>query len=72
MKANQLRSTAILSQIHHHSPSYIQDLSRMRTNKDCQLTNHFEELLKKAENITAKYNNPIPLKKLPVARRVFN
>jgi hypothetical protein len=43
----------------------------MRKNKDFQLTNHFEELLKKAENITAKYNKPLPLKKLPVAKRVF-
>ena len=43
----------------------------MRKNKDYQLTNHFEQLLKKAENITAKYNKPLNLKKLPVAKRVF-
>jgi hypothetical protein len=37
-----------------------------------QLTHHFEDLLKKAEKITSKYNQqPALLKKLPVAKRVF-
>ena len=36
-----------------------------------QLTHHFEDLLKRAEKITSKYNQPAYLKKLPVAKKVF-
>jgi len=46
-------------------------LARGRKNQDVQLNHHFEDLLKKAENITAKYTQPVLFKKLPVAKKGF-